>query len=708
MRFASAALALLLLKALVATTPAAAQEPLWARSMGGVWNDAPEAVATDAAGNVYTAGRFQGTFHVGGSSLSSGGQVDTFVTKLDASGSLVWAKQLRGANSSAVAEPRDVTVDGGGNVYLAGLFRETCDFDPGPGVYLLTAGGAGDAFVAKLGPGGDFLWARRFGGTQPNQNAYATGVRVDGNGNVVTVGAYSGDTDFDPGPGTRLLLAYGGYFDGFISKLDSGGSFVWAQPFGGTNSESLEGVTLDAGGHAFTVGYVQEHERSTLSKFDGTGQLLWSRTLGFTPNSVAGLALALDGSGNLYATGIFEGSPDFDPTPSGVFRLTSAGSFDGFVGKFDPAGNLLWARRMGGASTDRVTGVTVDGTGDVYAIGDFRGTATFDPGVGAFRFTSSGWEDAFIAKLDAAGNFLWAAPLGGTLPDAGTGLSVDRRGDVYVTGFFWDRADFDPGVGTLELQSRGSGDVFVVKLGTCGFSDRSVYGTLLFAPNCTRDASELVNGVYASRTLPLVRRPADRFFLSSLGHRFATVAVDDALFVNGADSGLGPYVPRTGVPPFFLGASITQSLVPLPAPELGSGLLPVGVGAALFELRDTDGVAYGNTAIYLVTDCGIYLDKSGSGIGFVTHDDQVAGLAPQFDLRYGRLSELRADRHFGRSACLGRLYDSPAIDALTNPPSGDGYYYLARGLSSCVAQGYGDSSMDPDPRDPLDAQPACP
>jgi hypothetical protein len=95
-------------------------------------------------------------------------------------------------------------------------------------------------------------------------------------------------------------------------------------------------------------------------------------------------------------------------------------------------------------------------------------------------------------------------------------------------------------------------------------------------------------------------------------------------------------------------------------------------------------------------------------INWMTHDDQVAGIPPEFDVRYGLLSELHADRDFSRIDCLGRFFDTPASDTLPDPPPGDGHYYLARGLSSCIAQGYGDSSLVPDPRDALDLLPPCP
>ena len=110
----------------------------------------------------------------------------------------------------------------------------------------------------------------------------------------------------------------------------------------------------------------------------------------------------MDGSGNVYTTGRFGGSVDFDPG-AGVFNLTSAGEQDIFVSKLDSAGNFVWARRMGGADLDRGIGVTVDDSGIVYTTGHFQGSADFDPGAGVFSLTSTGLDDIFVSKLDSAG-----------------------------------------------------------------------------------------------------------------------------------------------------------------------------------------------------------------------------------------------------------------------------------------------------------------
>lgn len=128
-----------------------------------------------------------------------------------------------------------------------------------------------------------------------------------------------------------------------------------------------------------------------------------------------GHSVAVDSSGNVYTTGFFSATADFDPGP-GTFNLTSAGGTDVFISKLNNAGNFVWARQLGGTSVDQGLSITVDNSGNVYTTGFFSVTADFDPGPGAFTFTSGGLRDIFISKLDSTGNFVWARQFGPTTP----------------------------------------------------------------------------------------------------------------------------------------------------------------------------------------------------------------------------------------------------------------------------------------------------
>ena len=325
-----------------------------------------------------------------------------------------WAISVDGASAEGWA----ITRDAAGNVYVIGAFNGTVDFDPGPGTYSLTSTGGYDDFVAKYTSAGALFWARGFGGTSSDSGR---GIAAAVDGSVYATGSFQGTVDFDPGPGTYNLTS-GGSSSGdiFVTKLDASGNFVWARGLGGVYSDSGNGI-------------------------------------------------AVSSDGSVYTTGSFNGTVDFDPGP-GINNLTSAGSgsSDVFVWKLDASGNFVWARGLGGTSSDAGNGIAVSSDGSVYTTGSFYGTADFDPGVGTYSLTSAGSTDIFVSKLDASGNFVWARRLGGTSPDCGNGVAVSSDGSVYTTGGFQGTADFDPGVGTYSLTSAGSTDIFVSKLDASG------------------------------------------------------------------------------------------------------------------------------------------------------------------------------------------------------------------------------------------------
>jgi Ca2+-binding RTX toxin-like protein len=448
----------------------------FAKHLGGTGSDTGYAIVTDEAGNVYTTGSFSGTADFdpgpGTVNLTSAGSNDVFVSKLDSVGSFVWAKKLGGTGSDV---GNGIAVDGLGNVYTTGSFFGNADFDPGAGTYNLTSTGSFDVFVSKLDSDGDFVWAKKLGGTSSD---VGNGIAVDGLGNAYTTGRFLGSGDFDPGAGTSILTSAGSN-DIFVSKLNSAGNFVWAKKFGGTSEDAANGIAVDALGNVHTTGNFSGtadfdpnagsfdltsagSKDIFVSKLDSAGNFVWAKAISGTSFEDA-RGIAVDDLGNVYTTGSFSGTVDFDPGV-GSFDLTSAGSNDIFVSKLDSAGNFAWAKAMGGTSIEDGRGIAVDGLGTIYTTGYFQGTADFDPGVGSFNLTSAGSSDIFVSKLNSAGNFVWAKKLGGTSYDQGNGIALDGEGNVYTTGYFQGIADFDPGAGTINLFSTGGAGVFVSKL----------------------------------------------------------------------------------------------------------------------------------------------------------------------------------------------------------------------------------------------------
>ncbi len=168
---------------------------------------------------------------------------------------LDWAKQVGGTTGTGSSSGNAMTVDAAGNIYTCGRFSGTADFDPGPATLNLTATGVTDIFMMKQNAAGELLWAKGMGAYSPSANTnQAVSIAVDANGNIYTTGIYAGDTDFDPGAGTTLLSYGGGWSDAFICKLDASGNFVWAKSYSGINEESGSEVALDDAGNLYAYG----------------------------------------------------------------------------------------------------------------------------------------------------------------------------------------------------------------------------------------------------------------------------------------------------------------------------------------------------------------------------------------------------------------------------------------------------------------------
>ncbi len=460
----------------------------WAKAIGGTDFDTSNSVAVDASGNVYTTGAFSGTVDfdpgAGTANLTSSGFLDIFISKLDASGNFVWAKAIGG---NGYGQSNGIAVDASGNVYTTGWFNGSVDFDPGAGTANLTSANddffndpSQDIFISKLDASGNYVWAKAMGGVSSD---IGYGIAVDASGNVYTTGSFSEGmnsttVDFDPGTGTANLTVVGNV-DIFISKLDTSGNYVWAKSMGSPGGEAAKSIAVDASGNVYTTGYFGNTvdfnpgagtANLTAGNFDIFISKLDASGNYVWAKAMGGIdddqasSIAVDASGNVYTTGYFFGTADFNPG-AGTANHTTAGGRDIFISKLDASGNYVWSKAMGGTTLDISKGIKVDASGNVYTTGYFMGIADFDPSAATANLTSAGSTDIFISKLDASGNYVWAKKMGGTGEDIGYGIAVNASGNVYTTGYFNVTADFDPGAGTANLTSAGSADIFISKLG---------------------------------------------------------------------------------------------------------------------------------------------------------------------------------------------------------------------------------------------------
>jgi len=233
-------------------------------------------------------------------------------------------------------------------------------------------------------------------------------------------------------------------------------------------------------------------------KLNTSGDYIWAKSFGGAFYDVAN-DVSFDSSGNIYTTGYFGDSVDFNPA-AGVFNLTSAGYLDVFLSKLDTDGNFLGAKRIGGVGYDSGQNINIDTNDNVYITGTFNETVDFNPGVGVHNMTSNGYQDFFIAKLDAIGNFIGVSTIGGPLIDSVEDSYIDAFGNVYTTGSFEGTVDFnsDPGMDDLWI-AQGSQDAFILKQNgttTLSVDDNIFKKSLITYPNPTNGKSTINLGEF--------------------------------------------------------------------------------------------------------------------------------------------------------------------------------------------------------------------
>lgn len=466
----------------------------WASPLAGTGNEQGSSIAVDPNGNSYIVGTFQGTvdFDPGSGvvNVTTAGDYDIFICKLDANGGFVWVKTMGGALTDY---GYGIDIDDIGNIYITGRFTGTVDFDPTGGVNELTSFGEGDIFICKYTSLGNLVYAKQLGGPYLDEGH---SIVVDPNGVVYATGDFDIIADFDPSGSTYNL--YGQSCTNiYVVKLDTDGNMVWAKNTSGPGQGFSIALDLQGGdnqGYVVTTGPffgTMDFDPGSgtdqitsfgdfdayLWKLDLNGNHVWVKQLGAPDYSISqdidcGNGVTIDHDGNIYSTGFFIGTGDFDPGP-GTFNMTS-GNYDAYISKLDPNGNFIWAKKIGGISAQRGYDIATDAQGNVYTTGDFIEITDFDPGAGTHTIAST-WSanSFFVQKMDPNGNFIWAEMLGGN--GIGHHVEVDAAYNIYLTGlYYYGTADFDFGPGVENITAVDANDGLVYKISQPGASVEQV------------------------------------------------------------------------------------------------------------------------------------------------------------------------------------------------------------------------------------------
>lgn len=406
----------------------------WLHGMGGIGLDSGQALATDASGNSYITGGFGGAAVIGPELLITHGSSDIFIAKIKSSGTWLWAVQAGGPGydiGSAIA------VDAAGNVYVTGFFELTAEF----GSTDLTSAGDTDIFACKLDTNGNWLWSQRTGTGNAD---FGYGIALDSSGNVFVTGQYN----------ERFMAVF---------KLSNTGTPIIANQMGGTGTGVGQAIAVDFYGSVYLTGYLEgsaSFGSNALTSFGEkdvivaklTNNLAWDwvRQAGGLEDD-RGVGIAVDETGSIYATGVFQGTALF-----GLQVLTAAQS-DAFVAKLDSAGMLTWVRQAGGAGVEAGMAITVD-ENKVYLGGVFSASCV----IANHILNSNGFIDVFVSTLNRDGDWLWAKSAGGPNGDMLYGLAADASGAIVITGYYEESITF----GNVILGiAPGDIDAFLIRIG---------------------------------------------------------------------------------------------------------------------------------------------------------------------------------------------------------------------------------------------------
>jgi hypothetical protein len=452
--------------------------------LGGSNVDFANAIAVDAAGEAYVAGGTSstnfpttaGAFQTSYASYPLGS--NAFVAKLNAAGNgLVYSTYL-GGNGGDFASA--IAVDPAGQAYVTGDTTST-NFPITPGALQTSNAGGFDGFVAKLtAAGSELVYSTYLGGSDAD---FVNGIAVDAAGEAYVAGA-TASTNFPVTPGAAQT-SNAGSLNAFVAKLNAAGSgLVYSTYLGGTGSDQANRIAVDAAGEAYvaglansvnfptTVGALQTSDPSNgsfghafVAKLNAAGSgLVYSTYLGGSGNDQAN-GIAVDPAGQAYVTGLTF-SKNF-PTTAGALKTSIAGVENAFVAKLNAAGSgLVYSTYLGGSEFDVANAIAVDTAGEAYVAGSTAST-DFPTTPGAPQTYYAGGDDAFVAKLNAAGSGLvYSTYLGGSELDVASAIAVDAAGEAYVAGETGS-ANFPVTAGALQTKDVAAKSTgFVFKLAT--------------------------------------------------------------------------------------------------------------------------------------------------------------------------------------------------------------------------------------------------
>lgn len=393
----------------------------------------PTSITTTPDNSIIIGGGFSGTVTIQSQSIT--GTTDCFLMKISEAGTLIWLKGF--ANGTGTSVVRNIASDASGNVYVAGAFPNTADFDPGAGTVNLVSAGGYDGYYARFDVNGNLGWVKQIAGVGSED---VFDIAVNGTALFIT-GTFNGaNSNFNP----TVLTSNGS--DGFlcryqISDGNLGASGFVKQITGASDQIThyihvYTGVVLVAGYYSGTIDFGSGITATSAGGGDGYfAQYNFSGTPSFV-RSIGGSGsdyvfdIKTDAANNIICVGHFTGTANFSAPITNL--LTSSGFFDGFVAKYTSANVFTWVRQISGAGgDDAVAELAVDASDNIYIAGNFEMTASYysNPLPPSF-----GLDDAFLIKLSPNSGIQWIQTAGGALNDRAQGLAISANGRLHFLG----------------------------------------------------------------------------------------------------------------------------------------------------------------------------------------------------------------------------------------------------------------------------------
>lgn len=428
----------------------------WTEIWGSFRDDYARSIAIDTFGNVYVAGEKTVPYS----------NKDPFLRKFDSNGNLIWSKSWIGTHGDY---GNGVVIDNDMDIYVCGDFRQVMEFNPDGGGGILS-NGLEDAFITKFDTDGNWQWAKTWGGIGTER---AKSIDLLNTGDIFVTGTFCDTVDFNPQGGDEHTS--NGLGDVYISKFDSNGNWQKTQTWGGANYENVSAISVDSNDDVYVCGHYEltvdfnpdggdTHNSNGgqdvyLSKFNSNVDWQWTKTWGGSLNDHCYSVLA-DDAGNIFTTGVFTGTADFNPDGGGA--EVAIGGVDVFLSKFASNGAWQWAKTWGSLNIDFGFDIAVNQAGDIFVVGKFSGTGQFNPIGGGIYSSNNNSDDAFMNKFDSNGDWILAKIWGGTNVDSANAINIDSLGNQYVAGFFMGPTDFNPDGGGQQ-SAAGEKDCYLSK-----------------------------------------------------------------------------------------------------------------------------------------------------------------------------------------------------------------------------------------------------